>query len=280
MNAVEILDKLEASRYAPPEWAMFREVCLPSMKRRADAFALNLWESRSGELHGLEVKCWRGDWLKELRDPSKADEFFAYCDRFWLVVSDSDVCKPDEVPETWGLLVVHGSQIRADKKAPLLTPKELTRYFVRKFLRRFTESHVSMDSVEKRIQSAVLERMNQDRRRAEELEKENARLSRILEEFLQGSGIDLHANQWRPALHDPKTVGRAVRLVLDGGLRKYRNQLDKIGKEARRIADYIANGIQSIDASVPVQTRPDGVQSGDVDGSSGDGFDQEESVNQ
>ena len=46
----------------------------------------------------------RSDWLRELRDPAKAEEFRRYCDRWWLVVSDCAIVKPGELPTGWGLL--------------------------------------------------------------------------------------------------------------------------------------------------------------------------------
>lgn len=68
-------------------------------------------------LHGHEVKVQRSDWLRELRDPSKADAWRRYCDRWWLVTPHG-VAKPEELPAGWGLIVAG----RVVVQAPVLDP--------------------------------------------------------------------------------------------------------------------------------------------------------------
>jgi hypothetical protein len=74
--------------------------------RTCDAIAMSLWPSRGLELHGIEIKCSRGDWLHELKRPDKADKMFKYFDRWWLAVSDESVAHDYEIPPTWGLIVM------------------------------------------------------------------------------------------------------------------------------------------------------------------------------
>jgi hypothetical protein len=73
-------------------------------------------------LHGHEVKVSRADWLTELRDPEKAEAFRPYMHHWWLVVSDSSIVRPGELPEGWGLIVKSGTRLRAKVKAPRLDP--------------------------------------------------------------------------------------------------------------------------------------------------------------
>lgn len=73
------------------------------------------------QLHGHEIKVSRSDWLVELRDPSKAEAWKQYCDRWWLV-APRDIVKPEELPEGWGLLVPAGKNLRTVVTAPLLSP--------------------------------------------------------------------------------------------------------------------------------------------------------------
>lgn len=75
-------------------------------------------------LHGHEVKVSRGDWLRELRDPTKADTWRQYCDRWWLV-APAGVARPDELPTGWGLLVPVGRVLRAVVPAPVLDPQPM-----------------------------------------------------------------------------------------------------------------------------------------------------------
>lgn len=61
-----------------------------------------------------------------MADPSKAEAFRRYCDRWWLVVSDRAIVKPGELPTGWGLLALSGGTLRAVKGAPRLTPEPLS----------------------------------------------------------------------------------------------------------------------------------------------------------
>ena len=95
-------------------------------KRVCDFMAQDLWTTGDLALHGHEVKVSRSDWLRELSDPSKAEAFRRYCDRWWLVVSDRAIVKPGELPTGWGLLALSGGTLRAVKGAPRLTPEPLS----------------------------------------------------------------------------------------------------------------------------------------------------------
>lgn len=94
--------------------------------RTADMIVQDLWPSGGFELSGHEVKTSRADWLTELRDPGKAEEFRRYMHRWWLVVPDAAIVH-DDLPDGWGLLVVAGSKLRAAVQAPLLDPDPMPR---------------------------------------------------------------------------------------------------------------------------------------------------------
>ncbi|MFV8266458.1 hypothetical protein ACNQR9_25915 [Mycolicibacterium peregrinum] len=73
--------------------------------------------------HGHEVKVSRSDWLTELKDPAKAEAFKRYMHHWWLVVPDTSIVKPGELPDGWGLLVQSGNTLRAKVAAPKLSPE-------------------------------------------------------------------------------------------------------------------------------------------------------------
>lgn len=90
-------------------------------------------------LHGHEVKVSRSDWLTELRDPTKADVWRRYCDRWWLVAARG-VAKPDEMPAGWGLIV----DGRVVVQAPVLDPDPMpadTRTALLRAVQRTTARH-------------------------------------------------------------------------------------------------------------------------------------------
>lgn len=95
--------------------------------RTADFIAMDLWPSKGLRLHGHEVKVSRSDWLTELRDPSKAEEFKRYMDHWWLVVPDRGIVR-DDLPATWGLMAPDATgRLRIVKKAPKLKPEPMPR---------------------------------------------------------------------------------------------------------------------------------------------------------
>src|SRR5271154_3135095 len=91
-------------KFPPAEYALLPEVSdqAGGRNRSADAVAMNTWPSRGLEVHGVEIKSYRSDWIKELKNPAKAENIFKYCDRWWLCAATEGVVKENEVPETWG----------------------------------------------------------------------------------------------------------------------------------------------------------------------------------
>lgn len=82
-------------KYSGDEWIFLEEVRdMPGFKASAsaDAIAMGLWMSRGCEVLGFEIKDYRNDWLRELKNPSKAETIFGMVDRFYLV-SAKDVAQ-------------------------------------------------------------------------------------------------------------------------------------------------------------------------------------------
>ncbi len=109
--------------------------------RIADALVLDTWGCAHSDLtetererhnwrerysiHGFEVKVSRSDWLTELADPTKAEAWAQHCHYFWLIAADKSIVRND-LPEGWGLLVPHGSSLRALTKPRRRDPEPLT----------------------------------------------------------------------------------------------------------------------------------------------------------
>lgn len=139
MNTAEVMLAVQ-TRYSGKAWAF-----LPQVRRGrgfgaqaiADAIAMSLWPSRGLEIHGFEIKVSRGDWLRELRKPAKADMIFRLCDRWWLAVGDASIVRDGELPPTWGLLTPVGKSLVPYVQAPKLTPTDpLDRDFVASILKQ------------------------------------------------------------------------------------------------------------------------------------------------
>lgn len=89
-----------------------REATLGIGSRRADTIAVNLWPSRSHVVVGFEVKATRTDWLRELRKPSKANDFYERT-HAWYLVTGPKVLGFNELPRGWGHLeLVNGALVQ------------------------------------------------------------------------------------------------------------------------------------------------------------------------
>lgn len=92
-------------------------------------------------MHGIEIKCSRSDWVKELRSPNKSAPIQKYCDRWWIVVGDENIVHKGELPPTWGLMIPspRGAKLVVKTQAPKLEAVELDRGFIASMLRRASE---------------------------------------------------------------------------------------------------------------------------------------------
>lgn len=111
------------------EWAFMPQVRNAAgfdATRTFDALALHLWPSRGLVLHGYEIKVSRSDWLREIKDPAKAEAACQLVEYFWIV-APKGVVRNGELPPTWGLVEVHGNgtdddpwRLRTKTTAPCL----------------------------------------------------------------------------------------------------------------------------------------------------------------
>lgn len=102
------------------------EIGSPDGRRFADA----IWQSttRSGGLLfvGHEIKVSRADVAVELKDPTKAEPWMQYCDKWWLTISDPALIDGMDIPEAWGVMSPPSGRRKRSmtilKEAPLLKP--------------------------------------------------------------------------------------------------------------------------------------------------------------
>lgn len=118
MTAKDLLSRLERHYIKPGEdmpGGMFMpEVALNG--RRADALYVGFFSSRGKRLVGHEIKVARSDWLHELDEPAKAEVWEPECHAWYVVAPSTEVVRPEELPEGWGLLVPGKSRTRLDVK--------------------------------------------------------------------------------------------------------------------------------------------------------------------
>jgi hypothetical protein len=139
-----ILDRLE-KRYSRPHWVFLRELRNDTgfqSTRACDALAVGMYHSRGQLLIGFEKKVSRSDWLRELKEPAKAEAIAQFCDYWNVVIPDPSIVNLDELPPTWGLLYVKGSVIKILKDAPTLSPRPLDRGMLAAIIERSIEQAI------------------------------------------------------------------------------------------------------------------------------------------
>lgn len=100
------IEHLLRDRHAPPEWAFFAELqeSTGAMGGRAfDAWAMNVWPSKEYVSVGYEIKVSRGDFRREIDDPSKRRPLEAVSNECYFA-APAGLLRPDEIPEGWGLI--------------------------------------------------------------------------------------------------------------------------------------------------------------------------------
>ena len=223
------IDALLKAKYTEPEHALFFEVPAnpDSSGRRIDALSIALWRSRAFAITGFEVKASRSDWLRELKDPSKGEELFKYCDYFYVVasqVSGKDIVKADEIPENWGYMRATPKGLRIIKKAPKLVPLPMTQAFMVSILRR--EGRREAESLVAKARMAVADErasINQAidsgiQSRTRSLKNELSNIKLKIEQFEKETGVPLSKTSGFSSRLSAGQLGKAVKFVIDSGM--------------------------------------------------------------
>jgi hypothetical protein len=190
-------------------------------RRTIDAYAMSLWPSRGLTLTAFEVKSARSDWLREMRNPAKAEEFCELADHFYLVTGARDIVAPGELPPTWGLMVPHGAGLRVEVEAPALRPADdgdLPPAFSRSFLAALLRAacQVGGGKPQDIIDAESRGREGAQREAATEAERQaqsEAALRKRIRDFEQAFGMPIESRHPEWSAED---MGRALRLVLKG----------------------------------------------------------------
>lgn len=180
-----------------------------SASRSCDAIAIGTWPSRGLKVSGFEFKASRADWLREYREPAKADAFTKFCDEWYLVVTDRKIVQDDELPETWGLLAVVGNALKLIKAAPKLTPQPISRTFLAALAKKAVQQSALQSQIDAAVKAALDSRTQNDKYRMESLQREHEALSKKVADFETESGISI-SRSWEGG----RELGEIVRKVL------------------------------------------------------------------
>lgn len=198
LGAGHLTDRIK-QRFCPPEFSTLTNV-EGDQGRFADAVAVNLWRSRGFAITGFEVKASRSDWLRELKDPAKAEACARYCHRFFLVANEN-VVKLEELPLGWGLMVPERSGLRIKRDATV-NPHivELSRSFAVHLIRRAAEGSADRGELRAAFDRGRLQGIEEAKkvdpvdRRIGKLEQELERYEKIHAEFKERTGVEI--SEW------------------------------------------------------------------------------------
>lgn len=210
-----------------------------------------LWPSRGLAITGIEVKSFRSDWLRELKQPEKAEGIFKFCDYWYLVTTTTEVAKLEEIPETWGWMALKGTKLVTMKEAPKLEAQPLSRHFVAAMLKRATQGMVPESEVAAKIKEGAETMAARNKSYAQEnmdrVSKMYKELQEKVRDFEQASGVQIN----RYSSGNAKDIGEAVRLVLSGGLSSHVTGLRNATDQLKRIADRAQKTLETVELLHP-----------------------------
>ncbi len=238
------------ARFSAPEYALVSHVRngtgFQRTTRTADALAMSLWPSRGLEFHGIEIKVSRGDWLRELKDPAKAEEIGQFCERWWIAAPPT-VVRAEELPKAWGLLVAKAGKLVVAVDAPARATLPITRPFLAALMRASTEQSVDKASIDEAVGAALMkaaaEWKENDRRESTRLQGRLEEVTKNIADFETASGVAI--DRWGGG-----DIGAAVRTVLaaDGKVGRITQNLEFLHEQAKRITETIGEALKKAGA--------------------------------
>jgi hypothetical protein len=248
--------------------------------RTIDALGFHFWPSRGLLIDAYECKSSRSDWLREVENPEKADDFTRLVDRFYVIVGRADLAKIDEVPPDWGLLIPHGAGLKEVKPAVVLHqdspaivewaerasdgrrrggPRPLPPGFDRSFLVALVRQAYKLTGVEpvelrKARDDGYAAGLDAGERSAT---RELERLRKRDEEaacFERALGYPIKGYRSYLSREDigPADIGRTLRALLDGDaeVTGLRNRLSAAAENAERLAQEARSRLEALDAAL------------------------------
>lgn len=244
-------------KFPSSEYALLQEVRDKAgfyASRSADGIAMNLWPSRGLELEGIEVKSYRNDWLSEMKKPEKAENIYKFCDRWWLIAAAENVIKLEEVPKTWGLMVVKKNKLVVEKEAPKLSPIPVDRQFLAALLKRATKGMIPEKSIDDKVKEAMAQGVLQGEKNAvnrRELAKiQLEELQKSIKQFEEASGIKISV--WGMG-----NIGKAVKYLSEIGVERIENRLIELKRSTDDILKNIEKGLEAVSLEVPLKKVED-----------------------
>jgi hypothetical protein len=203
---------------------------------------MSLWPSRGLELHGFEIKSYRGDWLNEVKNPAKAEEIARFCHRWW-VVADKETVEESELPPSWGLLIPKGRGLFTIRQAELQKAEPMTYAFIASVFRNISGGMVPVTTIEEKLQEKYKLGKEEGERSALRMREMYRALLAQIADFEKASGVKIGRYE------SGEKIGAAVALAkklgedgLVGQLKGNRNRIANVLRVIDEAIEEMANG--------------------------------------
>jgi hypothetical protein len=244
-------------RFTAPEWALLEEVAPATGggTRYADAIAVNLWNSRGHAIHGFEIKVSRSDWLRELKQPEKAEPIYRYCD-YWWILAPRGIINPGELPSNWGHYELRDSGIVLGTQGARLNPEPVTREFFASLIRRGHESIAAAAETMCRLKvmEARAEIDGRVKREVEDSCRRHKSLQEQLQQLADETGIDFANRHNLPSARMLKLAQQLEHLATwkGGPLSRLMGLAHELDTAAKTVREAVAGaGLESPEAPEP-----------------------------
>lgn len=217
-----------------------------SASRSCDAIAIGFWPSRGNMIEGFEIKASRGDWLRELKEPVKAEAFYRFVDRWWIV-APRECVKDNELPPTWGLLVPRGDGLIAAHTPPINMAREPMPKGMLAALVKRASMRAPMKAELEKVREEARKRGHEAALRNQEWEvkRMRERLAEV-EEFEKATGI--RTSRYGTNVEQ---LMQAVALVKAGGHHNFAQNLDLTANRVEALAGELRRTAAALNAVQP-----------------------------
>lgn len=265
----QLLEALHAHYIAPKDrhdlagaGAVFlTEVTAPNSTRRADAVHVGLWQSRgAGDVDVHELKVSRADWRRELDKPEKAEAWWPYCTRFWVVAPSTAIVPPEELPTGWGLMVPNPKGRRFKK---IVTPEarepELSIGLLLTLLKSTETTRTNairdLGRTYSRQQAEREQKLRQELAGA--ADPESKRRLDALAELEKTLGFEIGDDTWRGKVA-PHLVGGAIAKFVQGeqARAKAASEFDYEARALQRLSESLAETAAKLRAATGIGEQP------------------------
>lgn len=182
-------------------------------RRRCDLIHIGV-ASRGRGIDAHELKVSRSDWLRELDDPAKADAWWPYCSRWW-VVAPPGIVQVGELPPGWGLMEPQsrGRRFRVRAEAAVKEPHLTLGLLAGLLARADNERLAEMEAMRQEHRSDLYQQAQKVRSEQEFRGMSRATQNRLdaLKAIEEAAGIKVDEYAWRG--ETPLTAARPEEFV-------------------------------------------------------------------